>query len=346
MVYWTSMERPDIEHRAEIRRANQTTPILVGMVFVIAVAVLVLSGGEDSEPTEDVAPTTVPAPPTSETLTTTRPPLPAVFGLTLTRSGVAPFSTFVRPPEAAPADAPAEVPRVGSPVVTDGRIAVLSGGALLVGRPGEPLTELGCCYDELHPSNEPGHVWLRDGDEATLVELHGGGTITELPVGDDRIVGPGSFGLVTAGTDGTIRWRRPLFAPLDVPVGADREAVDGGGGLVLVSGVDRTGTPRWELRSISDGRVVASLDARGGWPRGSRPVLAADGETVAIPVATGWAVRAVPDMVEVGRLTRSMQPVWIGGDRFAALVGGHLVVSDGSEVPAPAAAMAVAEQSP
>jgi len=349
MVYWSSMDGPEIEHRAEIRRASRAAPMWIAVAIAAVLVVVVLGRDGDRDDAEEVRPPTtssVPSTPTSETLTTTAPPTPVVFGVTVGDRGLVPFSTS-RPPPAVPAGGDPRVPdALGPPVVADGHVALLADRALLVGRPGEPFEQVGCCYDELHHSNEPGHVWVRDGSEAALIMLAGGGTVTELPVGDDRILGPGSYGLVTAGADGSVRWRRPMFAPLDVPVGADREPLDSGGGLVLAAVEDDVRVRRWELRSIADGRLVASLDARGTWPRGTSGALSPDGRLLAVPVPTGWAVRSVPALAEVGRLTRAAHPVWIGLDRFAAADDGRVLVSDGSEVPVAAALVAVAEQSP
>lgn len=347
MVYWTSMEGPEMEHRVEIQRANRAGPLWVAIVVAAVVAVVALGrGGDEGAEVTPTTTSTVPSTPTSETLTTTRPAQPVVFGVTASARGLAAFSTLHRPTPGSEGGAAAGPAPLAGPVATEGRVAVLVDGALLAGRPGEPLEELGCCHDELHPSNEPGHVWVRDGEEATLVRLEGGGAVTELAVGDDRILGPGPYGLVTAGPDGTVRWRRPRFEPLEVPLGRGREPVDSGGGVVLASVADDVRVRRWELRSVPDGRLVVSLDARGTWPRGTRGLLSPDGRVLAVPVPTGWAVRVVPDLSEVGRLTRSRPPVWIGGERFAAVADRHVLVSDGTQVPVPGKVLALAEQSP
>lgn len=348
MVYWTSMDGPEVEHRAEIRRASRAAPMWIALTVAAVLAVVVLGGDGDRDDAEEVRPTTtssVPSTPTSETLTTTTPPAPVVFGVTDSSRGLAAFSTSTRPAPGTGGDEAAAA-RLTGPVVTDGLVGVLAGGTLLAGPAGEPLREVGCCYDELHPSNEPGHVWVRAGSDATLVVLAGGRTITALTVGDDRILGPGSFGLVTAGADGSVRWHRPMFAPHDVPVGADRQPLDSGGGLVLTAVEDDVRVRQWELRLLTDGQVVAALDARGTWPRGTSGVLSPDGRVLAVPVPTGWAVRSVPALAEVGRLTRAAPPVWIGLDRFAALDDGRVLLSDGSEVPVPEEVLAVAEQAP
>lgn len=347
VVYWTSMDGPEVEHRVEIRRANRAGPIWAAIVVTAVVAVVALGRGGDEA--AEVTPTTtsaVPSTPTSATLTTTTPAQPVVYGVTASAGGLAAFSTSHRPAPGSGGGAATGPGQLAGPVATDGRVAVLAEGALLAGRPGEPLEELGCCYDELHPSNEPGHVWVRDDEVAALVQLEGGGTVTELVVAGDHILGPGPYGLVTARADGTVRWRRPLFEPLEVPLGRGREPLDSGGGLVLASVADDVRVRRWELRSVPDGRLVESLDARGTWPRGTRALLSPDGRVLAVPVPTGWAVRVVPDLVEVGRLTRSRPPVWIGADRFAAVADPRVLVSDGTEVPVPDDVLALAEHSP
>ena len=80
MVYWTSMDGSDIEHRSEIRRATGGAPLWIGAVVVAALlGLLVLGGGDGDARGEDAAsPTAAPTPPTSETLTTTSPPGPPV----------------------------------------------------------------------------------------------------------------------------------------------------------------------------------------------------------------------------------------------------------------------------
>lgn len=342
------MDRSRIEHRTEIRRANRTTPLWIAVVLASVLAVVVLGDrGGDGETAPIVPPTTADSgPPTSETLTTTSPREQlAVFGVTTTPQGLLPISSTVGPARDARALAHA-LDLLGPPVMTDGRVVVLAGGAILAGRPGEPFVEVvSCCAEGLHPSNESGHVWVHSGDEAALIQLDGGGTVTELPLADDEIVGPASFGLVTVDDEGGVRWRRPHFEPLDIPVPEGRVAVDSGGYTVLLaSPADAGRHVLLERLSIRDGGVRWFDTAEDG--SRTPAVLSPDGAFAAVRTADGWRIRDSADRRPRGTLRTDVAPAPVGGARFAVVVDGHVLLSDGSELAPRWSILAVAEQSP
>ncbi len=354
------MVRPpaDVEHRSEIRRANRLRPIWLGGTIVVAVLATFLGLGDSSSqdaaspPATTTTETTAPASPTSETLTTTAPRrLAPVFAITPSARGGLPFSTDVSPASSG-APATSDLVDVQPPaVVTEGRIAVRSArGELLAGRPGASFTSVACCFDDLHPSNEPHHVWAIEADQAVLVDLDRGRTSTVLPIGGDAVVGPASFGIVTMRPDGTSRWRRPGFDPLDLAIPADRVVLDSGGGLVLVAapGAEADGSRRGlEVRSLADGALVQSYGVDDVVELGG--VLSPEGTTVAVRIDEGWVIRDAVLGRAYGTLPAGVEPVWVGDRRFAGVTGGRLVTSGAPDLGADApsvVAVAVAERSP
>lgn len=334
------MSGTDLEHRTEIQRVNHTTPIWVGAVVLVAIVALVLGGRDGAGDEAGVdAPTTVPATPTSETLTTTSPRrLPPVHGLTPVGGDDAlwAFSTAT-----APSGAGLVADELQEVVVTDGTVVVLADGAVHAAEPGGPFREVvACCVDELHPSNEPGHVWLRDETEVALLELQGGGDVTELVVGDVEVLGPASFGVVTLDDGGVVRWHRPSFEPTVVRLPGDRRAIDSGGERLLAVAPG----PALETWSIAGNGLLQSYPL----PEGSSTdgLLAPDGTVVLVPVPGGWEVRDAATGQVQGSLPKVAGPVWVGGNRFAGSLDDQLVVSDRGVQPLRWPVLAVAEQSP
>lgn len=352
MVYWTSMDGPEVEHRVEIRREGRATPLWIG-VAVLAAIVAVVLGGRDGDATAggERSPGTAPAPaPTSETPTTGAPPAPPpVLGVARGGEGggaLVPVSS-AGPGPVLTGGGPSSVSDGSRPVATTGRVAVLADdGTLHAGSPGETFAVVACCVDELVPSNEPHHVWVRSGDEVALVDLDGGPTGVRLPLDGDAVVGPASFGLVTVGDDGTVRWRRPSFDPVDLPTPHDRQVLDSGGEMVLTGSLAAPGRARYELWSIVEGVLVQAHDV--ALPDGSSigGVLAADGSAVALRARGGWQVHARADGALLDVLPHLGEPVWVGGAHFAVLAGRQLIVSE-LDPPLPGHAFVLlAEQSP
>jgi hypothetical protein len=335
----------DLEHRTEIRRENRTTPIWVGLVVVAAVVALVAGRGGSEEQAAGDGPTTVPQTPTSETLTTTAPrDQPAVYGLTPAGGEDALFAFSTATAPSGPSGlVGAEAQTV---VTTDDVVVVLAGGRVHAARPGEPFREVvGCCSEGLHPSNEPGHVWLHDEGEVSLLQLEGGGYVTELDVGDGRVLGPASFGVVVLGADGVVRWHRPSFDPTDLLLPEDRRAIDSGGERLLVSVAPTDAEPaRLEVWSTTGNGILSTHDLADGTDPEGR--LAPDGSVVLVPDPGGWEVRDAATGLAHGALPKVDGPVWVGGTRFAATLDDRLVVSDRGELPLRWPVRAVAEQSP
>lgn len=354
MVYWTSMDGPEVEHRVEIRRERRTGPIWVGVLVLAAIVVVVLGGrgGDGSAGGERSSTTTPGDAATGEPLTTSAPPgPPPVYGVARGVHGdgalVPASSDGGEPPRSEVG--PSSLDRASAPVVTAGRVAVLADDAgLFAGSPGEPFTAVACCFDQLVPSHEPHHVWARSEDEIALVDLDVGRTRVRIPHGGDVVVGPASFGVVTRGGDGTLRWRRPSFDPVDLPVPPDRQVLDSGGELVLAASLAAPGRARYELWSITEGAVVHVLER--ALPPGSSSggALAPDGSVVVVRARGGWEVRDGPDGSLLDVLPAVGEPVWIGGGHVAVLAGRQLLVSgDGHEPPVPGHTFVrLAEQSP
>jgi hypothetical protein len=336
----------DLEHRTEIRRANRTTPIWIGLVVLTAIVALVVGrGDDDGEAAPDPRPTTVPATPTSETLTTTSPRgLPPVYGLTPAggKGALFAFSTATGP--SGPSGL--AVDQVQAAVTTDDVVVVLAGGRVHAAAPGEPFEEVvGCCNEGLHPSNEPGHVWVRDDGEVALVLLEGGGTVTQLEVADGEVLGPASFGVVVLGVDGIVRWHRPSFEPTELLLPGDRQAIGSGGERLLVAVAASGGDPgRFEVWSTTGNGILSTHEL----PEGADPEgrLAPDGSVVLVPAPGGWEARDAATGLLHGTLPKVADPVWVGGTRFAAALDDRLVVSDSGELPLRWPVSAVAEQSP
>jgi hypothetical protein len=336
----------DLEHRTEIRQANRTTPIWIGLVVLAAIVALVVgSGDDDGEAAPDPGPTTVPATPTSETLTTTSPRgLPAVYGLTPAGGDGALFAFSTATAPSGPSGLVGD--EVETVVTTDDVVVVLAGGRVHAAAPGEPFEEVvGCCVEGLHPSNEPGHVWLHDGEEVALLRLEGGGFVTELDIGDGEVLGPASFGIVVLGSDGMVRWHRPSFEPTDLGTSDDRRAIDAGGERLLVAApATAAADARLEVWSITGNGLLSTHDVADGVdPEG---LLAPDGSVVLVPAPGGWEVRDAATGLLHGTLPKVADPVWVGGTRFAAALDDRLVVSDSGELPLRWPVLAVAEQSP
>lgn len=351
MLYWTRMAGSDLEHRTEIRRANRATPIWIGVVVLAAVVTFVLgrdAGGTD-EGASPSSSTSIPSTPTSETLTTTSPrELPPVFGVTSAPRGLLPLSTSVGP-ASDPVDGSGPVTGpIDPPVVTGERVVVLTEDARLhAGAPGEPFRPVACCWDELHPSNERDHVWGRAGPTVTLIDLDRPSTApaVRLDVGDERILGPASFGVVTVDGDGLVRWHRPSFDPEPVGLPDDRRPLDAGGERLLLAAPAVDGrAARLEVASITFYGVLHTFELPAGASHDG--VLAPDGSSVALPVSGGWEVRDAADGELRGRLPKVDRPVWVGGTRFAGLVDDRIVVSDGGELPLRWPVLAVAERAP
>ena len=340
------MSGTDLEHRTEIRRENRTTPIWIGLVVLAAVVALVVgSGGDEDEQAAGEGPTAVPQTPTSETLTTTSPRgLPPVYGLTPVGGDGAlfAFSTATAPS----GRSGLAVDQVQAAVTTDEVVVVLAGGRVHAAEPGEPFEEVvGCCVEGLHASNEPGHVWLRDGDEVALLQLEGGGYVTELDVGAGQVLGPASFGVVVLGVDGLVRWHRPSFEPTELGESDDRRAIDAGGERLLVAAPATAEHPaRLQVWSITGNGLLSTHDLADGASAVGH--LAPDGSVVLVPSPGGWEVRDAATGLVHGTLPKSDRPVWVGGNRFAAALDGQLVVSDRGVLPLRWPVLAVAEQSP
>lgn len=344
------MSGTDLEHRAEIRRANRTTPIWIGLVVVAAIVALVVGSGDDGgEAAPDPGPTTAPATPTSETLTTTSPRgLPPVYGLTETHRGLLAFSTAVAPSSDTASAEPTVFEVADGPIVTDGRAVVLDADRMLhVGQPGTAFRPGTWGWEEIHPSNEPGHVWGRWEDEVALLDLdriHAEPSVVLL-VGDGEVLGPASFGVVVLGADGTTRWHRPSFEPTVVPLPPDRRAIDSGGERLLVAApATAAAGARLEVWSITGNGLLSTYALVDG--AGADGRLSPDGTLVLVPSPGGWDVRDAVTGVLHGTLPKGASPVWVGGNRFGAAIDGQLVVSDRGVLPLRWPVLAVAEQSP
>jgi hypothetical protein len=188
------------------------------------------------------------------------------------------------------------------------------------------------------------HVWLRDDGEVALLELDGGGFVTELEIGEGEVLGPASFGVVVLGIDGVVRWHRPSFEPSVVRLPEDRRPIDSGGERLLAVAPGE-GTPsRLETWSIAGNGLLRSyVLAEGASADG---VLAPDGSVVAVPGPGGWEVRDAATGLVRGTLPKVTGPVSAGGARFAAALDRRLVVSDSGELPLRWPVLVVAEQSP
>lgn len=350
MFYWRTVPDREISHRTEIRQGRPVLPAALALLALGGVVTLLALGrdGTDVAPAPDtVAPATVPATPTSETLTTTSPPtVPPALGLAATVDGLEPVSSEVPPRPVGDRTGSDGQRSIAEVVTTDGLVVVrTTDGEVLAGRPGDGLAPVVPGALGLHPSNEPGHVWVEAEGEVELVMVPGGGTVTELDIGDSRVLGPASFGVVTVDVEGAVRWHRPLFAPAPVELPEDRIAIDAGGDFVLAETPSaRPGSRRIELWRITDGRFWQSFEVAPGV--GGAAVLAPTGSHVAVPQEGGWSVRDSTTTYERGELPAGPTPVWLGWRRFGAVHDGRVLVSDGTTPGRDGAWVALAEQAP
>jgi hypothetical protein len=350
VFYWTAVAQEEISHRTEIRHGRPVLPAAFALLVVGGVVALLVLGrdGTGVAPAPAGVPlTTVPATPTSETLTTTSPPtVPPALGLVATVNGVEPVSTETAPRSDRDGSGSGPLPPIAAVVATDGIVVVrTSEGDVLAGRPGDGLTLVVPGALALHPSNEPGHVWIEAEREVALVMVPGGGTVTVLDIGDARVLGPASFGVVTVDGDGSVRWHRPSFAPAPVDLPDDRTASDAGGDFVLAETPSaRPGSRRVELWRIADGRFWQSFEVAPGVEGAA--VLASNGSHVAVPQEGGWSVRDSTTTYERGELPAGPTPVWLGWRRFGAVHDGRALLSDGTTVGPDRPWLALAEQAP
>lgn len=335
-----------IEHQTQIRRTRRSPTAFLALVgtIVLAVAVLLLLWGSDGDDRRGEA---TPEPTSTSTPPTTPPTrLPVVHVIADTDDGPQPATTATGP-GTGPGDRFEAVQ--ATPVLTDGRIAVLvDGGTVLAGAPGDAFHRVGpdAPSSALVASNEPGHVWVvGPGDELSLVSLDGIPNRVRIPLDGHRVLGPAAFGVVTVGSDGAVAWRRPSFDPSPVPLPTGRTAVDAGGEVVLAERSLGAEVGRgFELIAVDDGAVVQDFLVG---PSDRAPALAPDGSVVALPGGFGWTVRDVSSRAELGSLPRAPgMPVWIGEGRFAVLVDGAIVLSDGRQLAPPWPVRDLAEHSP
>ncbi len=333
-------------HRAEIHRANRNGPVVVAVALVVAVvALLVRDDGTDR-----------PAPPPSTTSTevdgAAAARVPAVRWLSLDDSGVAVARVSDgRGLGTGIALLPDGERRAGWPVAVGDRLALLdASGALNVLADGAPAQVPACCFDALHPSHEPGHVWgLRDG-LAVLVDIGAGETPTVLDLAGGSVVGTAAVGLVATDGAGCATWSAPASRPRPVAC-RDGAVVAAGGDVVAVA--DDTGVLR--TARLSDGVVLGSTVVDP--VLGVEVAVAPDGSAVAVP-RDGVVVVLDPGLVRVlGRLPvpaaasstgRPVVPVWVGAGRFALVDDGVVRTSDGAVHGSrqPTAAIAVRAPSP
>jgi hypothetical protein len=341
----------DHEHRTAIRRAS-SAPVWVVLALLGAIALLVLGNRDagDGDGAVDGAATTVPATPTSETLTTTAPrDRPPIHGLTRTSRGLLPFSTAVAPMADSADAGPDDIEVVAGPIVTVDQVVVLDATQVLhIGAPGGSFRRGACCWDELHPSSEPRHVWGRLGDRVELLpldDLDPPRRVT-LDVGDADVLGPGTFGVVTVDDRNVVRWHRPSFEPSTVRLPGDRVAIDSGGERLLVAAPATTDQPaRLEVWSTTGNGILHAHPLDDGASADGH--LAPDGSVALVPAAGGWQVLDAATGAARGWLSKTgSRPVWVGGATYAAAVDRRLVVSDGGELPLRWPVLAVAEQSP
>ena len=308
---------PVEEHGTEITRTGRGRLGAAATVATLAVGALLLAdGGSGTDlpgPTSSVPePVTVPAdgPPVVGIGRSGDGPVVAIDGDTL--ADVRPRDAFA-------------VARAA--VATEEMIAVVdAGGGLVAGGPDGRFRTERCCADTVEPSYRPGHVWAVEGDRARLVELGAGPTRQELDLGDQAVLGPGPGGLVTVDAQGAAAWRRPGVPARPVPVRAGRRAVSAGGDVVAYVVASPAAV---EVRRVTDGILVRSFPLDRPAPDGVTARLSPFGDAIAIGRDGSSTVHAVADGTVLGRLPTTEGLVPVGGGRFATIVDGAVVTSDG-----------------
>lgn len=319
----------------EIRRQNKTKPTVVAVAIAAVVAVLLVrdpGGSFDDGPVT----TTIPL---SEQTTTSAGEADTANSTTPTSTEVAfegpdirglgdrlgggfafrwsPGSMSIQ--EIAALDLGPESQAVA---VDDLVVFIDDEGTLRLLRVGHSAEELACCYQGLTASNEPRHVWALLDNHAVLFDLDTRQDST-LALGGRRVLGPGSFGLVTVDDQERAVWLRPDFdpSPIDAPDG--RIAIGAGGDVVLylVSGTDAV-----EVRRLTDGALVRSFREPG---EGSVTAsISTSGDAVAVTRQGTTVVFSLPSGDALASFrTGDAQVVPVGARRFAAVVDGELVDS-------------------
>lgn len=308
---------PVEEHGTEITRTGRGRLAVAATVAALAVGALLLADGGSG--TDRPGPTSsVPEPVTV--------PLDAPPVVGIGRSGDGPVvaiddDTLV---VVRPLDAPGPA---RAAVATGEAIAVVDADGRLVanGPDGRFRSEL-CCADSVEPAYRPGHVWTVDPVGARLVELGVGPTRQELDLDGQAVIGPGPGGLVTVDERGAVAWRRPGIPARPVPIRAGRRAVSAGGDLVAYVAASPAVV---EVRRVTDGLLVRSFPLDRLAPDGATARLSPSGATIAIGQDGSSTVHSVADGTVLGRLPTTERLVPVGGGRFAAIVDGAVVTSDG-----------------
>lgn len=323
----------------EIRRENRTKPAVLAVVIAAIVAVvLVRDPGGSFE--EDPVTTTLPI--SEQTVTSADPTTTSERRPTSEPTGEVPIrgvstrNTLLyvfgtRAQSLASSEASGMIlPAAPTAIATAELLAVIDfEGALRVAGDDSTFRSVACCFTGIVASREPRHLWALDDDVAVLLDLDRGTASTRLPLGGERVIGTGRFGLVTVDDGADARWHRPGLEPTIVTVPDGRIPVSAGGEVVLYL---VSGSSTVEARRIDDGALIRSFLAE---RQGSvAATLSTDGRAVAV---TGASVTTVFD-VDTGALLGSIEteggrPVAVGEGRFAAIVGTSVRDSTGRNFP-------------
>lgn len=334
------VDRDVEEHRAEISRQNKTTPMIVVVVMVAVIAVVFFTRADDPSVSESAPPTSVPTPPTTAATTTVADdgvaegvPFsaePPIVGLATTDDDTFVFGSVTSP--LTPLRPQGTLALVEAMVVTGDHIAIIDTDGRLVEGTGDGVFEpVTCCHDTIVASNEPGHVWAVDVlERAVLVDLDRGPTGVELALDGERVIGLGTFGLVTADGRGHATWRRPGFDPTPVVVPDGRMARTSGGKLIAYVTAE---TEAVEVRRIVDGALVRSFPLQVPFAANLSVRLSTSGDAIAITQDGTAVVFDVEDGTPTGALRlRDAGPVPVGGGRFAIVAGVSILDSKGRRI--------------
>jgi hypothetical protein len=334
----------DVEvHRSEITRANRTTPIVVGIVALVAIVALFLTGDRDGGDEAVPTPTTTTTSATPSVGGSIAPPpaTPTIMGVATTGGDTFLFGVAASP--VVPLRPTGIIGSVSVAVTTGRHLALGDTDGNLVARREGDFSFVSCCHRAVLPSYRPGHVWTVDGadgpEEAVLVDLDLGPTDQRIPLEGQAVLGPGPGGLVTRDAEGRAIWRRPRGGALPVPTGEGRQAASSGGDVVAFVAEERADI---EVRRVVDGILVRAFHLDVPLAPDVTARLSTSGDTIAIVQGGAAFVFDIATGTAIGRIPSSGTLVPVGGKRFATVVDGAVVDSTGRRLHLPAEARVVA----
>ncbi len=308
-----------------VELARKPTRIGVAILAAVVLAVVAMVATSRSDGDELVTPAT-----TSTSPVTVPAGAPPVVGVAIVNDRVFVFGTHAEGVMGATAAPDLDLGFDTPAIAIDDRLVVLDpAGAALVGREGEPFREIACCYDDLLTSDERGRFWAIEGRaRAELIEIDDASTDTQIDLEGQPVLGSMHLGLVTVDGAGRPIWRRPDVDAHTIEIDDDLEPLASGGDVIVVLDAARDLV---EVRLVTDGSLVTVLrTAEGDRRAGLTATVSTAGDAVALTADSTTTVFDITDGQMIGTIDGADDVVAIGSRRFAAVVDGEIVTSDGT----------------